>query len=273
MFSKLGCTEHVPDSLKFMLTKAPVSIVAGILGATLWGIYDILTRYRSIDLTPESLHFIWLRVLLSGTLGYFVSFGLKEDFAVFIAFGIGVFPLKTLKNLIYTKTLKQLKITQEQQQSEPSELHKIEGLSEGVINRLAEEGIDSVQHLAFCDPIKLLLKTNLEWKIILDIMDQSLLFIYLGDRSLKLRPIGIRGAIELATITIDLESEDEIERNNAEKMVPLISKKIGEDTIGVGNLMRTISVDSHVSFVWSLWGEAETDEDDDAATEEDEMVC
>ena len=55
-------------------------------------------------------------------------------------------------------------------------------------------------------------------------------------------------------------------QTQAEKMIPLIAKKIGEDHLGVQNLMRTILEDSHVAFVWSLWGEEDVDDSEDEET-------
>lgn len=255
LYSKLGCSQILPEIISPICKNAPLSIIAGVIGATLWGLFDMLTRYRAIDLTPESLHFIWLRVLIAGSLGYIFSLGLQADLAIFTAFSVGVFPIKSLKNFLATKFLKQMQFSEKKQVAENPELHKIKGMTETVINRLGEEGIDSIQHLAYCDPIKLLLRTNIEWKVILDFVDQSLLFIYLDDNMVKLKPLGIRGAIELAEIEIALDSKDETEKNHANSMISIISNKINEKEDSVKSLIRKLYTDTHVEFIWSLWGE------------------
>jgi hypothetical protein len=47
----------------------------------------------------------------------------------------------------------------------------LRGLSPDVIDRLRDEGIDSTMRLAYADSIRLLLKTNFEWKTILDMIE------------------------------------------------------------------------------------------------------
>ena len=50
-----------------------------------------------------------------------------------------------------------------------------------MLQRLQDNGFESAEHLAGDDPIKMLLKTNVEWKVILDLIDQAILFGYVGE--------------------------------------------------------------------------------------------
>lgn len=256
--ARAGIPMGLPDNLQAMLVKVPSAVIAGIGGAFAWGLYDVLRRYRVIDLTHTALHFIWLRLLTSAVLGSLVSYTVAQPLDLLAAFGLGAFPLKTLQDFVKEGARKRFGIAGESLPSAEPNLDKIQGLTAQTIDRLSEEGIDSTQHLAHADPMKLLLKTNFEWKVILDIIDQSILFNYLGEKMNALRPLGIRGAIELAEIGDGLSAVAKREvKEHSEKMLPLIAGKLnGKDTTGVRNLIGTLIEDPHVDFIWTLWGEA-----------------
>jgi hypothetical protein len=76
----------------------------------------------------------------------------------------------------------------------------VEGLNKKVVDRLDEEGITSIVDLAYSDPIKLFLKTNYPWAWVIDVIDQALLINYIGVKIEALRPIGIRGSIEMSVL-------------------------------------------------------------------------
>ena len=73
-------------------------------------------------------------------------------------------------------------------------------LPASVIDRLTKEGISSTEQLANADPIRLLLRTSIEWKTILYMIDGTLLFNYLGEKASVLRKKGFRTTIELAEL-------------------------------------------------------------------------
>lgn len=231
----------------------PPSFFFGVLGAYLWGLYDMLVRYRSMDLTPSSIHFVWLRMLVAGVLGYIVSLGLMPDVAIAVAFGIGVFPLQTLQRFVTERAQRSLQFGEEEQPAEKADLHKLQGASRTVINRLGEEGIDSVEHLAFADPINLLLRTSIEWKVLLDLIDQAVLYAYVGDKIDALRLCGIRGAMEASGIGEDLFSSDDDKRQHIAELLNAISNKVDLEECMLKHMFISIADDLHVQFIWSLW--------------------
>ena len=248
-----GISLGLPADLEALLAKTPGAVIAGVAGAYMFGVYDVLLRYRSIDLTPISLHFVWLRLLITPILATFVSAALKEPFSYLVALGIGAFPIKVLSDLIKREANKRLELYVGATEGEKPRLHKLQGMSPNIINRLGEEGISSVQHIGYADPVSLLLRTSFEWKTILDFIDQAILFLYLGDKVEQLRSIGIRGAIEL--VEIGEKMTESATKDQAEKMVDLIAKKIEEPPVAVENLIATLSEDVQVEFIWTLWGE------------------
>jgi hypothetical protein len=103
--------------------------------------------------------------------------------------------------------------------------------------------------------------------VILDLIDQAMLFIYVGDKMASLRSIGLRGSIEVASLFEDLDDSDATTKAQAETIVALMSSELGESEGGVRYLIRTLYYDLQVQFIWDLWGESAVNAEDDDASE------
>jgi hypothetical protein len=241
---------------------AAPAVFAALAGAYVWGLYDVLRRYQILDLTPGSLHFIWLRLIVAPVLGGLAGAVAADPFALLGAFGLGAFPLRTLKSFVKEKAASRLNITQGDIPTEPETLHYLQGLTKEVTERLEEDFYTSAEHVANADPVKLYLQSGFEWKVVLDLIDQAILFMYVGDKLPALRPIGIRGAIELVELYEDnnrSESEDlPYPRERAEKMVKSIAEKLEEEEHTVENMIWMLKHDPQVDLIMTLWGETGT---------------
>jgi hypothetical protein len=193
---------------------------------------------------------------MSPILGYLISLGVADSLKVLAGFVVGAFPAKTLLDFLRVQAKKHFNLQADTHPSEGPTLHKIQGLTNDVIETLSDEGIQSTASLAYADPIRLLLRTSLEWNVLLDIIDQSILFNYIEDKLCLLRRLGIRGAIELAGIGEDLEDDEEKVRKHAKKVVELIASKLGEPEVAVNSLIQVLREDPQVEFIWDLLGEA-----------------
>lgn len=233
----------LPTSLKQIIDNTPRTAYAGFAGAYLWCLLDLLQRYRAFDLTPISLHFLWLRLLAGPVVSAVFAAQIREPGDLVLAFVVGVFPLQKLAQLARATAQQHLKLGNEP--AEQPNLHKLQGLTRDVIGRLEEEGCFSTQHLANADPVNLLIKTGFEWKVILDIVDQAILYNYVGDKLEALRPIGVRGAIELVELSDPKNDE----------MILLIATELGQKPVAVEKLIYTLREDPQVDFIWTLWGE------------------
>jgi hypothetical protein len=148
--------------------------------------------------------------------------------------------------------------------SETSMLHKLQGMTRVVIDRLEDENIDSTQKLALADPIRLLLRTNLEWKDIIDYIDQAFLFNYIGDKINDLRPLGIRCTLELIDLWESLGGEDgtlqivnDPQSPATRTMLHVVSEKLNQELITTRYLIITISSDIHILFIRDLWSQTQ----------------
>lgn len=255
-FARAYLPNDLPVELESRAQIMPVAVLAGIAGAYLWGLYEILRKYRAADLSTISLHFIWVRMLLAAVLGALIAATTKGPVDLMVAFGLGALPIRELMGFITSRTRNQLQIADQRTQVEAPTLHKLQGLDREVIDRLADEGITSAQHLAYSDPIKLLLRTNFEWKIILDFVDQAVLYSYVGDKIELLRFLGIRGAIEMGDFEWYLDEQESKSKGGRAQLLNAVAEKIGEEPLCLENLLKTIKWDPHAAFIRMLWIEA-----------------
>lgn len=243
----------LPPDLQHIVAKVPPESLAALGGSMLWGMYESVQRFEILDLSPASLHYLALRVLLTPAIAPLFGAAFSDSLKYLIAFGIGAFPVQTILDFLKGQARSKLQITGQAEPVEAPTLHKLQGMTSSMLQRLQNEGFESAEHVAGADPFKLLLKTNLEWKVILDIIDQAILFDYIGEGMGLIRPLGIRGSIEIATIQQDLL--DEAQRDEALKLVAAIARVVNQDELGIRNLIRNAYEDVQVNLIWALWGE------------------
>ena len=248
-----GIPMGVPTPLRTLMESAPPTLLLGLSGAYVLGLYDMLRRYRVGDIYPSYLHFNWLHMFVAAFLAPLLSKAFTPAIAYPVAFGIGLFPLKDSLDTARKYASKRLELTESTPGAEGSALSKVQGMTQDVIDRLEEEGVTSTVHLAYSDPIKLLLRTNISWVIILDLMDQAVLFNYLGDQMTQLRSIGIRGAIEVAAIGQRLYEGDTEDQRCAKLNVSLIASRLSSTEDAALILVRTLYEDGQVDLLWELY--------------------
>jgi hypothetical protein len=144
----------VPIDIEVAVRRLPSVVIAACAGAFIWGLYDVLSRYQSVDLSPVSLHFVWWRLLLAPPLGYLLGFLFSEPMKPLMGFVIGAFPVRTLRDYIKGLAKKNIKLDADAHPSEEPTLHKIQGMTKDMTDNLYGEGIQSTAHLAQADPIK-----------------------------------------------------------------------------------------------------------------------
>jgi hypothetical protein len=249
------------DVVEKHATLIPRECATALVGAFVWGLYDILQRYETIDLSPVSLHYLWLRMLVAPALAPLLGGALTDPLKPLLGFVIGTFPVSALQDFIKRQAKDKFNLSGAAEPTEGPTLNLLEGMTDGMLTRLLNEGYESIQQLANADPFKLLLKTNLDWKTVLDLIDQAILFDYTGPGGASLRAIGIRGSIELATAEASLRSEDQAVVAEANKLIAIIAAKLGQDEAGVRNLVKNAFEDVQVNLLWDLWGDEEVKKD------------
>lgn len=244
---------HLSTGVKNLMASAQPSVVAGFAGAFVWGMYDFVDRFRILNLSPAALQMTWFRLLLGPVLGYYIQFVVKDTLGPFLAFAVATLPVPDVAEWVRDKARSTLSMTASQAAAPRWEL--LQGLTPDMVPRLIEADVSSVAHLANQDPINLLRRTNVEWRNVLDMMDQAYLCTYVDDKLPRLRSRGIRGAIEMAILHGRLQSDDLNARKESEDLVKALMADLGTDEASVRNLARNLYEDPQVDLVWTLWYE------------------
>ena len=249
--ARLGLSfDPLPSDVQHLLAEVPTRALAAAAGAYLFGAYDAVRRYRTVDLYPSVLHYLWVRILVAAFVGYVVGAPFKEPADVLAAFAVGVFPLGDLWAWLRTR----VDIGGRHETDDRPSLRLIQGLErEESRDRLDDEGISSVQQLAYADPVGLLFRTNLEWNVILDLIDQAILVLYVGESIDKLRPPGIRSAVEFATIDSRLNGGNPNEVAIANQIITSTAKRLEMTESEVQNIAFQLNNDPVVGFIWDHW--------------------
>jgi hypothetical protein len=246
----------VSDAVVQKIAAIPTTAAAGIVGGFVWGLYDSLQRAQQACLTPSALHFVWFRLLIGASLAPLVVSALAAGLQTPAAFFVAALPVADLIAYAKKVSTERLGIDPTGESPEPPTLHHLQGLTAKVIDSLAGAGVDSTEHLAHADPINVLLRTNLSWKVILDLIDQALLFNYVGDKIQLFRPSGIRGSVEFAMVGESLASGDITSQERASALVDRLAAQTAIDRALIENAIQTMTRDLQVHLVKELWGTA-----------------
>jgi hypothetical protein len=247
-----GASLGLDSEVEALARRVPDLALIAAGGAYLWGLADLVRRHRGADLSPHAVNLAWLKMLIAAAIGPLLGSAMQAPLSYWTAFIVGAVPVASIWDIIRDRANIQIK---NEPAEEPS-LHLIEGCTRDVIERLADEGITSVQQLAFSNPVKLLFRTNLEWNVILDLVDQSLLVNYLGNAAAKLRPMGIRGAIELAALyerrrpDVDTTKAD---KAIAQGMLARVGEVLAIGEVAAISIASQVHEDAVVDFIWDVY--------------------
>jgi hypothetical protein len=245
--ARAGLPISLPNGLiGFLRTSSAIpAVLSGCAGAFIWGLYELLRRFQIGDLTPSAIYFAGIRLIVLAGVGATLSTVLKMEFRELtwaVAFGLGVMPLPTIAEVAAEPVRRALKLPTPTPAVLDASIPSLQGLTPEMIERLNEARIYNIQQLAFIDPLRLLVRTNLDWKVILDLVDQAFLALYVGVKITELRSIGIRGAVELRAA------------KDNEPVKATIAAILGRTPADVNFLIDTFINDPTTEFILKLWG-------------------
>ncbi len=146
--------------------------ISGVTGALLWIVGDGLNRMRSGDYLPSDIYGHLLRLTIAIPLGLAFA-SLANGIGPFLAFSVGTFPLETISRFVRASATKAIGATDDAD-TDGNEIKRLIGINNDVAHRLMAENIATVLALANCDPIRVMMRTNLDFDVVLDIMDQAI---------------------------------------------------------------------------------------------------
>lgn len=225
---------------------------AALAGAYMWVVSDFISRSRRLDFSPTDILWGALRLVIATPLGLSMGTIVNQSVVPFVAFALGAFPLNTIIVMLRQLANKQIGV-EVGPTTEKNPLLEIDGIDKDLIDRLANEDINSVVQLAYCDPIKLTMRSNLTFNAVVDLVSQSLAWAYVGNKISALRPLGIRGAYEVRQLIDELRSPDPNTRNPANSIVPVIATVLNLQGDSVWFVLRQIAYDPYTDFIYSTW--------------------
>jgi MFS family permease len=128
-------------------------------------------------------------------------------------------------------------------------LTTIEGIDLTTADLLAEYGVGSVQHLATAEPGELCDRTLLPLDRILDWIDQAMLIRYLRKHIAVSRPMGIRGAINLALVHMRTDGKPD---GDEAKLLTSLAEKAGMPFAAMDNIGREMRNEYMVGLIYEL---------------------
>jgi hypothetical protein len=236
---------------QFMLPPIPIAAIAG---AYLWVTSDFIYRARRLDFAPSDISWAVLRLVIAVPMGYAFSGIASAGAGSVIAFGLGAFPLSAIQDMLRQSVVKVTTYTPVLTEFNDA-VTRLQGIDEEIATRLANEGIKTVPQIAYCDPVRLVMRSNLNFTCITDFMNQALAWIYLQDKLAVMRPFGLRGAAEIADLYEDLKVADKDKRDEAQKkLLSVVAQLGGVFTIELlANVFMQIAEDPYTEFLRLVW--------------------
>jgi hypothetical protein len=210
----------------------PWPAIAALSGAFMWSVNDLVSRSRRLDFSPSDVWWANLRLTVAIPMGYAFAAVVTAGLAPFIAFALGAFPLATLNSMLRRLAVKSLNIDTASEES-PDGILKLQGINRTVVERLFNEDISTVPQLAYCDPIHLTMRSNLTFNFVSDCMNQALAWMYFADAMDTLRPLGLRGAVEILHLVERLDATPAQPKPAPEQSDVEIIIDLDTDTIAV----------------------------------------
>jgi len=227
-----------------------------------WVFYVLFRDYAVTDIHPGTFHWISFRYVLAVTVGIVSTGAFAEGLRDIGSFVLATLPFADVIRFIRSKA-------PGLGADEPGpKLSVIQGMDAESAERLAEVGIRSVQQLAFVDPLRLMLGSNLSPKVLIDWMDQAFLYMYVDKAIEKLRPRGVRGAMEMAALYQEKFYKDP--PSASDPLIASFARCLELSESELLRLIKSLYFDNQVLTLWRLWGSLDPDQRSMPSTEGDE---
>jgi hypothetical protein len=249
------------DRLHFLtnpLIAMPDTAMAAMAGAYLWVANDLISRARRLDFSPADVMWAVLRFSIAVPMGYAFASIAARSVGPFVAFALGSFPLTALTSMLQRLANKNLGLDAAPTET-TDDIIKLQGINRAIVERLSDEDINTITQVAYCDPVRLIMRSNLTFNFITDCMNQALAWIYLQSGLDSIRPLGMRGAVEIRSLIQELDdvdaqsAPDKVAHEQAVAAFPLIATTIKQDPATLQLAFRQIAADPYTIFLQRVW--------------------
>lgn len=228
--------------------------LAAQAGAYMWVVNDFTSRARRLDFAPSDVHWGLLRLAIALPLGCFVAEIIPEALSgwrSFVAFGVGAFPLSGLLSIFRRMVLTRLGV--KDNVTTDNDIIKLQGINAEIAERLANEDITTITQLAYCDPIRVTMRSSLSFNFIIDCMNQALAWVYLEGDMNVIRSFGLRGAVEIGHLQAGLDSQNADHVDAAEAVLDCVATALKHDKATLRWVFYEIAHDPFTQYLSSIW--------------------
>jgi hypothetical protein len=235
----------------------PATAVAALAGAYLWVVHDLILRSRRLDLSPADVLWCCLRLIIAVPMGYAFASILNDSVAPFVAFSLGAFPLSALLSISRRIGEQKLGLAASPEESS-DDIVKLQGINPMIVERLRNEDVSTVTQIAYCDPVRLVMRSNLTFNFVTDCMNQALAWMYVEEKLDLLRPLGLRGAVEIKNFIdayddVDPLPGNKVDHDAAVAALPKVAEAIGQSPETLEVCFREIAGDPYAAFLSRVW--------------------
>ncbi len=262
--------------LRSLLAGTPAGTVGGIeilmsgalplaiTGAMLYVLPLYISRYGSFSLNPlialDLLAKLWLAVILGVAISAVVTSALQP----ITAFIGGLVPVAAL-DLLQKRVFEPGTAASQGESARRVTMLEILGQDEDLLAQLNYIGIRSVLELAYENPLKVFIETDLNLEACIYLADAANLYLYVPDQEIRnnLNQHGIKTAVDLMTQTyeydeqtetggwLDMEKDPPPHLAKALEAIAQAMKLQGIDALT--NLIDTMSEDPKLTYLLSFW--------------------
>jgi hypothetical protein len=173
-------------------------VALAIAGGMLYVYPYYISRYSSLFLTPTSLYDLVGRLWLSVVLGIVLASVFANDLKPVAAFLGGMIPIAAL-DFLKNKLFSGDKLPESS--SGLATIKEIVENDEDVLSQLTYIGIRTPLELAYVNPLKLFVETDLAIDVCIYLVDRAQLYLFVPDKTMRegLNRFGIKTAVDLMT--------------------------------------------------------------------------
>ena len=235
-----------------MSVEPSAKLTAAVAGAYLWVVNDFTSRARRLDFAPSDVHWGVLRFVISIPMANAFASLVTDGLQPFIAFSIGAFPLATLMTMLRRVATDKLGFQETKEEADDG-IVKLQGINRDILERLANEDITTITQFAYCDPVRLTMRSNLTFNFVTDCMNQALAWVYLEDKMKDIRCFGLKGAVEIKHLLDDMERPDEASSTRAVAAFATVAETLKQTPETLMNAFREIAQDPFTLYLYEVW--------------------
>jgi hypothetical protein len=238
------------------------ALVIAAYGAYVTTVYLLISRLNSSGVSGTFLVNSALRTTIAMILAFAAGeFGVLTSMstgnqAAALYFLLGMFPVWAI-DFLRQKSMAIFQATEAGCENLP--LCLVDGLDDGIIDRLAESGMWDIQHLAMADPRAVSARSLYPLDRVVDWIDQAILIAFVKSNITHYRSVGIRSATNLASIYGEAEGQvfsllNVVEqKKNADELLDNIATKTNVPRSAIEVIGKRLFYDQKVNVIWLLW--------------------